>query len=442
MMTTIFSSELTRRFSLGALASLAVKVAGMGINFLAMLVFARLLGVEEFGVYAYVWGWLGLAMVVVRGGFDTTVLRFVASYSGTGDWSRAKGVFDYASKVTLFSALIGSMAMVVAALMQDGAQAESRKLAFLIAAIVLPISVRSSILQSAIRALRHPGLADVPELIVRPVVAGIFLILWYVFITQRLDARYALIGQLLGVSVTVSVAFYIWRICAASSLRTEPLKDRQSEWLSVSIPLLLISAFQFVLHQMDVVMIGYIRGTEEVGAYVPATRIADLVGFGLVVVSAMMAPMISSLFASGDRYGLESVVRLAALMASAFALILFVIIVVLRAWLLGLFGEGFASGELPLVILSLGQLVNVLIGPVGYLTTMTGHHAAAGKVVAGSAALNLILNLLLIPAWGIVGASIATASALAVSHTLLGIYVWRKLRLNPTAVGRLRPQSV
>lgn len=433
-MKSFNSKELRNHFSRGALASLTTKVIGMGVTFLVMVIFARALGVDEFGVYAYVWGWLSLILVFSRFGFDTTVLRFVASYSTAGDWPLAKGVLKYALRISLVSALIGSLAITTVVLISGEAGPASQRAGFLIAALILPISVRSSLYQSAIRALKHPGLADIPELIIRPVSAGAVIFTLFLISEDSLDATNALIGQLLGVIFSVGIAVLIWRYCSKEGSDVKPVMDKRDEWLKVSLPLLLISAFQFVLHQMDVVMLGYIRGASEVGGYVPASRIADLVGFGLVVVSSMAAPMISSLYSRGKKTELQSVVNLATQMASVFALFIFVIIVIFRLQLLEIFGEGFSAGELPLIILAVGQLINVLIGPVGYLTTMTGHHVAAGRIVAVSALLNLILNIFLIPIWGVIGASIATASAMAFSHCLLGFYVWKKLKLNSTAI--------
>ena len=40
--------------------------------------------------------------------------------------------------------------------------------------------------------------------------------------------------------------------------------------------------------------------------------------------------------------------------------------------ILSLFGQDFQAGWSVLVILSLGNLINVGVGPVGYMLTMTG----------------------------------------------------------------------
>ena len=310
-----------------------------------MFVFARVLGVDEFGIYSYVWGWLGMAIVCARFGFDTMVLRFVASYSSEGDWVRARGVLDYGLRMTLLTSSAGLLLFVFAAMFQGATSGEHVAMVFLAAAFVLPVSVRSSMFQSAIRALKRPGLADVPEMIVRPLVAASLAAAWFWLVGENPDARTAMLGQLCGTALALGVAIFVWRRLALIDGGCESDAGQRREWLSVSLPLMLISAFQFALHQMDIVMIGVLCGPEEVGAYVPASRIADLVGFGLVVVSSMVAPMIASIYTRRDTKALQTVVRLATRMAGTFALVVFVVVVGLRHWLLGLFGDGFAAGR-------------------------------------------------------------------------------------------------
>jgi len=97
------------------------------------------------------------------------------------------------------------------------------------------------------------------------------------------------------------------------------------------------------------------------------------------------------------------------------------------------FGPEYDASYGPLLILIAGQAVNSAAGSVGFLLNMTGHErdTAAGMGVA--VALNLALNLALIPSWGILGAATATAFSMAVWNGLLWWRVWRKLGINSLA---------
>ena len=77
----------------------------------------------------------------------------------------------------------------------------------------------------------------------------------------------------------------------------------------------------------------------------------------------------------------------------------------------------------------LGQLVLIATGPIQTFVIMSGRERVAASISAGAAVLNLILNYVLIPVYGIEGAAIATSVSLAVSNLILFAYVrsvWAK----------------
>lgn len=100
--------------------------------------------------------------------------------------------------------------------------------------------------------------------------------------------------------------------------------------------------------------------------------------------------------------------------------------------LLSLFGSEFTVGYSALVILTVGQLVNALAGSVGFIMTMTGHQREAAWVTFGSTVLNISLNAILIPRFGIEGAATATAFTTALMNIVMFGYVQKRLQLNPT----------
>ena len=83
--------------------------------------------------------------------------------------------------------------------------------------------------------------------------------------------------------------------------------------------------------------------------------------------------------------------------------------------ILSLFGQDFQAGWSVLVILSLGNLINVGVGPVGYMLTMTGRPGLELLNSWLSGVLHIILNLLRIPRYGAIVAAVATAATAALS---------------------------
>ena len=87
------------------------------------------------------------------------------------------------------------------------------------------------------------------------------------------------------------------------------------------------------------------------------------------------------------------------------------------------FGPQFVLGATPLIVLSAGHLMSAAAGGAGHMLIMSERQNL--KMVGDllSAVLNLTLNALLIPRWGLMGAATAT------SISILGLNVLRVLQV-------------
>jgi O-antigen/teichoic acid export membrane protein len=241
-------------------------------------------------------------------------------------------------------------------------------------------------------------------------------------------------ANLAAVLVVFGIGSFWLHKSLPKDIRDCPAVYSRREWLKVSLPLSLIVGLSLILKRIDIIMIGAMRGSEDAGLYSSAVRVSNLLVFGLMAVNAILAPMISELYYTGRRKQLQRIVALAALGIFAFTVLAGFLLVILGRYCLGFFGESFVAAHIPLLILLCGQIVNALAGPVSLLTIMTGHQNQAGAIIGTNAVLNIILNALLIPRLGLIGAAISTAFSLALCNVLMLICVWRKLRINPTIV--------
>src|SRR5438046_874570 len=85
-------------------------------------------------------------------------------------------------------------------------------------------------------------------------------------------------------------------------------------------------------------------------------------------------------------------------------LIIFACIAIFRVELLHVFGKGFTAGATALLILAAGHLANVVTGPTGILLTMTGKQKWELANTISMVAFNFLLNLVLFPTMGLIGA--------------------------------------
>ena len=100
------------------------------------------------------------------------------------------------------------------------------------------------------------------------------------------------------------------------------------------------------------------------------------------------------------------------------------------------YGVGFSKGHFALGVLALGHVASAWFGSVAYLLNMTGHERDTARGAIVGATSNLLLNLLLIPPFGIEGAAVATAGSVLIWNALLHRKARSRLQLDSSVLGR------
>ncbi len=202
-------------------------------------------------------------------------------------------------------------------------------------------------------------------------------------------------------------------------------------FFSFSVSIASIGTLTLLMNWTDTIMLGYFRSSAEVGVYSAAARTGNLVSYSLTGFNALFVPTMAGLFFAGEMLKLHQLYRVVTrwtlIIGSpvCFAFILF------PDNTLKLFGNGFEEGKYALIFLCLGQLVNLGTGSVGYLLTMTGKEKAALQTQGIAVVLNVILNFILIPRWGINGAAVATSLSIAGLNLLRLTQVYHFYYLHP-----------
>ena len=117
---------------------------------------------------------------------------------------------------------------------------------------------------------------------------------------------------------------------------------------------------------------------------------------------------ISSLYKKENQKEFKLYLKKATLLSFSCTLLLALLIFVVHKPFLSYFGDEFLHYKIILFILLATTIVSSFFGAVGLFLNMTGHQAIFFKVMIIAALINVALNALLIPSWGIYGAAIAT----------------------------------
>jgi O-antigen/teichoic acid export membrane protein len=425
-------SALSRTLLRGSLIALLIQGGGQLLRYLWQVGFARWMGVEEYGSFSFAFGWIQVLAILCALGLTTGALRFIPEYLSNGEWGLMRGMVRRSSQVTFGAgvgvALLGSLLVLVLP-MEEG-----RRNTLLMGMWLVPLLGLGNLKLELTRATREVARAYFPMRIVLPALAAVlgFLVQAERGALSAAEGLYALAGALI---LTLLLQELFLGQALPEDGRGAPQEFRTRFWLSESFPLLLIASFVILLNQTDIIMVGALAGDEEVGLYAGAAVTAPWVSFVLLSANAVAAPMISALHARGERDSLQTLVTQVARWSFWSSLAVAGLLILGAGPILHLFGGEFGVARGALTILTLGQLVNACVGPVGHLMTLTGHGRDSAVVYGATAVVNVALNLLLIPAMGMEGAAVATAASMVLWNVWLFLLVRRRLGIHSLFLG-------
>jgi O-antigen/teichoic acid export membrane protein len=185
------------------------------------------------------------------------------------------------------------------------------------------------------------------------------------------------------------------------------------------MPLVVMAALTTLLGQLDILMLGTLASARQTGLYSAAVRYATLASFALTASNIIVAPLISELYHTGKLQDLRSLVQFVTRWTALFATAVALIFVFLGRPLLSIFGNEYPAAYGPALVLLIGQVVNAITGPVGYLMVLTGRHVYALIVYLAACVLNVSINVVAIPRLGMYGAAIGTAASIMVANIMM-----------------------
>jgi len=429
-------NSLRGRFVTGLGGVVGLNASAICLSFLIHMVLARLLDPAGYGAYSYTMAWVRVMGVVTILGFDRLLVRELASHAEKRNHGLMKGIIRGADALSVSaSVLVCALAGGIAYFFEVPGHPAVRT-AFYIGLLALPVYSLLRLRKAALQGLHRVVLGQMLEALSQPL-TFLVLIGALFFLT---DVEF---------TAPLAMALYILAATAAlfhgSALLGKSLPERVKSstavydipnWLRNAFPLILISGMMRINNNADILMLGSIAGVQAAGLYSVATRGAQIITFILTAADITSGPMIAQLHTQGERQRLQRLAVGSARVVFALSLSITMAFLVFGEWFLSLFGPEFAAGKPVLDILCLGRLINAATGSVGYLLVMTGHQRDSAWGVGISTALNVALNALLIPVYGAVGAAIATSVSMVTWNIILVYFVYKRLGMFPTALGR------
>lgn len=390
------------------------------------VVLTRLLGLEAFGIYSVVIALATMLTAPAFFGLPTLIGREIAWASSKGEFGLVAGLIRRSHQFIFCVATV----MIVGAFAVQTLVRESSPALYWALPLILVMSLaaaRSAMLRGIGKVLEGQW----PEQLLRPALL-IGLVLAWVALGHSINPTVAVAFTVLAALIALAVTMAQWSLAKPKALNGVAPAYRDMAWLKAVIPFALSTGVLVISAQISLVILGAIRGPEEVAVFRVASQTAQLCALGYTAAIMNISPRIAAAFAANDRPFMQRIARQGALFATAFCVPAAVVMLVGGKPLLSLmFGGSYSVGAAVMGILAVGQVLNSAFGCGASLLNMTGHERYCTIALGGGMVLQIVGSFALVPFWGATGAAIAGVLGVLGSNIALQRMAIARIGIDP-----------
>jgi O-antigen/teichoic acid export membrane protein len=422
--------DLARRLFSASLWSFVIYVGGAGLTFLAQLVIARKIGAPSYGIYSYVMAWTTLFSYLAALGFNIVLLRFLAAYCATAQWSLARGIIRYAFGRALLVAMVIAIGGSAAELLLAGDFPKEMTIGL----ATVPLAVLYVLGSAAVRALGGVISAIAPERLVRDGLTMVLVVLAGMLYPTPVDAGTVLIALMVSSAVTAGLLGLSLRKLWPLQFRTAAPEYAPADWWHLALPVMIMIGVEVLMSRAGLILLGWIGETRAAGIFALGLNLALLLALPRMAVGTFFSPTVSRLHAHQKDVDLQSLFGRATVLSLAGTVALALPLLILMQPLLRLFGQDFIATASIAEILIIGQVLAAATGPQLNLLTMTGHEWAAAVILVIGAIINIAACAICITLFGAIGAAVATATTNVAYNAAMALYLYRRVNMLPGLV--------
>lgn len=433
--------SLGARLLTGGFWMMGARVVSAVSGLLVSMLLARMLTPDQLGGYFIVASVAVTGAMLAQFGTHQAVVRLVAGGLAHGDLSGVRRSLRSVFAVALTGAAIvaGGYTFGVGDWVAGSVfKSELVRAVVILTAMWIVLRHGQTLLAQTFRGFQDLQLAAVYEGgLTQLLLASLLVVAWITGLQMTLANAVQL--TLLAFAVTLVTGGWLLRTRHLARLPVIPGYELGST-LRLSAPLFVSSASFIVLGEMHLWLLGAVASAEQVALYGAGFRLMQLVLLPLSLVNHVIPPMVAELHARGQRQRLVQVLRVSATFAAIPALAVLAVLMVFAGDVLGLiYGDYFRDGAVVLVIMALGQAINVFTGSPGVLLSMSDRQATLMRASLAGGLIGVATSALLVQEFGAVGAAVGYAAGLAMQNILMAVICRRSLGIKTYAgIGQLR----
>lgn len=417
---------------------------GLGLTFLTKIIIARSVSQDIYGMYALLLAILEIITMIALLGLGPGAARFIAYLKEKREAENIKRVILICLKITLGAGLaFAFLFFFLASWISTSIFHEPQlTLPLKIFSLGIPFLVIINILSSIFRGFNQVK----PKVYFLDILMRLLIIL---FISIVIFLGYSLVeivlGRLLALIVTaISFTWYTHKKLSFffSKRKIEEKKDSRlvKRLLSFSLPLLATTILATIMTKVDTLMIGYFRTPQEVGLYNGAIPLARLLQIILSSVGFIYLPILTGLWAKKLLPDIKRTYQVLTKWVFSAVFPVFLIFFIFPKHCLNLFfGVDFIPAFASLQIIAFGFLIHVLFGMNGLTTMVIGKTRINMWANIIAVLVNIALNIILIPKFGIVGAALASCTSLILRNVFISLRLYQLSKIQPFTKNFVKP---
>lgn len=401
----------------GAILTISA-VASQAFGFLENILLSRAFSVETYGAISVALTVITVGSAISQLGLGAGAKRYISEYDPTAQSEEASQVLLFCllipgaiSGISAFGLLIFSNQLVLSF-------SDNKLIASVISgfAIILLLKTLLDISSEALLARNRTGFSEVAgtfgqRSIRLCVSAAVFFagtsVFYYSYILSG-----AFILLMIVCILLLSKNFHIPRHLSQSEHLPGPI-------ISFSFPLFLSTISGRILSAADYLLIGILSSAEGVGLYRPAFLIATVVALLFRTGNRIYYPIATRFHSNGEVATFQRFLSVFLFWTFVLTVPVFIWVSLFSSQILSvLFGPTYSQASILVTIIAFAMFVDVFVGPVGTLLEIFEQTRLVSISYGIAAVINILLNITLIPKFGIIGAASATAFSLILLNLL------------------------
>jgi len=420
-------ASYTRFAVRGTIKILIISLIAALLGYVVRVVLARNLGVEDFGLFNSVFAFLGLIGAFDSLGFDKALVKFIPEFQ-----HRKKNDFIKSSLVYVCAVMLIINAVIIIAVYFLSSYLSVHYFHSPKAGIVLKvlawgffIDSFASVLKFAFQGFKKLGYYSMID------VVRMILVLLFVYIGIKMN--YGVLGPAIAYTITPLLLLLIFGWIFVRKVFPDLLKSKfvldkvmLKEVSKYSIFVTETTVAGMILYYTDILALTYFADLKSVGIYSVALPTARVLMYFTRAIGGVVLPLTAELWVKEKKILLKAGIELLYKYSFiAIVPIVFVMIAFADLIINVFYGKSYSAAAMPMKILSIGMMFTIFNGVNISFFSGIGKPKIGSIINYSAAAFNFILNILLIPYLGIMGAAIATTISYFVMM-VMGLFYIRK----------------